>query len=203
MRATAPAAVSLVAAPAALLAALLTIPGSVSAQMPDVLATPHDFTAASSHDGASAVSYSEACGSCHVMPGAPAPASGGKQVRYAMYESPTMDMRQAGQPGAASMACLSCHDGTLGSDVHAEGDLGWDLGDDHPISVSYDTTVDPAFRSADEVAGAGLKLYANGQERTVECGSCHNPHNAGAQGGKAFLRVSNENSRLCLICHTK
>lgn len=189
---------------ALLFALAALVPVESSAQAHRVISSPHDFSVAPDHgspDGSS-VSYSDACASCHALPSTTAPSDGtGDVVQYAMYESPTMDMRVADRPGSASMACLSCHDGTLGSAVHTEGDLGWDLTNDHPISVSYDSSADPSFRTADEVAAAGLKLYANGQERTVECGSCHNPHDN--QTAKGFLRVSNAGSHLCKICHVK
>jgi hypothetical protein len=43
------------------------------------------------------------------------------------------------------------------------------------------------------------------QEPFVECGSCHDPHNAGSQGtgSVAFLRVTNTASRVCTACHVK
>lgn len=39
----------------------------------------------------------------------------------------------------------------------------------------------------------------------VECGSCHDPHNAAtkAAGSVAFLRVANTGSTVCLSCHNK
>lgn len=48
-----------------------------------------------------------------------------------------------------------------------------------------------------------LPLYARRVESTeipfVECSSCHDPHTS----NKLFLRVNNEQSRLCLTCHDK
>lgn len=43
------------------------------------------------------------------------------------------------------------------------------------------------------------------QEPFVECGSCHDPHNASTQGpgSVAFLRVSNAASQVCTTCHIK
>jgi predicted CXXCH cytochrome family protein len=35
---------------------------------------------------------------------------------------------------------------------------------------------------------------------SVECGSCHDPHN---YTNPTFLRVANNTSNLCLSCHTK
>jgi len=36
---------------------------------------------------------------------------------------------------------------------------------------------------------------------SVECGSCHDPHEGG--GTVSFMRISNEQSNVCLTCHTK
>jgi hypothetical protein len=43
------------------------------------------------------------------------------------------------------------------------------------------------------------------QEPFVECGSCHDPHNASSAGtgSVAFLRTSNAQSAVCVACHTK
>lgn len=40
---------------------------------------------------------------------------------------------------------------------------------------------------------------------SVECGSCHDPHNASTASATsvAFLRISNAGSNLCLACHDK
>ncbi len=44
-----------------------------------------------------------------------------------------------------------------------------------------------------------------GAQPFVECGSCHDPHNSGSKGptSVAFLRVSNDQSRICTACHNK
>ena len=46
---------------------------------------------------------------------------------------------------------------------------------------------------------------AGGAQPFVECGSCHDPHNSGTAGASsvAFLRVSNDASRICTACHNK
>jgi hypothetical protein len=39
---------------------------------------------------------------------------------------------------------------------------------------------------------------------SVECGSCHDPHEGQANGNDvSFLRISNVNSQVCLACHIK
>ncbi len=148
---------------------------------------------------------------------------------YTMYSSNTIDMTIASQPQGVSLACLSCHDGTVAFDNLYNGPgagdyngnawaRGWtwngnvnkmpstsnayisqDLSDDHPVSVTYDTTMDSAFNSATSVTAAGLSLYGTGGDQ-VECGSCHNPHD---NTYEPFLRLSNTGSALCLTCHIK
>ncbi len=147
---------------------------------------------------------------------------------YTMYTSATIDMTIAGQPQGVSMACLSCHDGTLafdqlingpGSDDYdpAAASRGWsfaggtdlsgagvtylsqDLSDDHPVSITYDTAQDPDFNTIADVETAGLELYGAGNDQ-VECGSCHNPHEDVLP---TFLRISNAGSAVCITCHIK
>jgi len=79
---------------------------------------------------------------------------------FAMYTSPTLDMTIAADPQGVSLACLSCHDGVTAynniirgtasnigvmpavdgvTNFNAIGSDG--LGNDHPISITYDNTV--------------------------------------------------------------
>ncbi len=44
------------------------------------------------------------------------------------------------------------------------------------------------------------RTFAAGAGPSVECGSCHDPHN---YTNPTFLRVANNTSNLCLSCHTK
>jgi predicted CXXCH cytochrome family protein len=126
---------------------------------------------------------------------------------YTPYDSPTIDMT-IGNPGEASLACLSCHDGTIGVDAYtgstipggpytiAAGatNVGQDLTDDHPVGITYDPAQDADFDLAANLTLA--KLYT-GQ---VECGSCHDPHD---QTFGNFLIAANTNSALCNDCHIK
>ncbi len=116
---------------------------------------------------------------------------------YRMYWSPTMDMREVG-PSASSLACLSCHDGTIGRDTPLS--LGQDLSNDHPIGILYEPWADPDLRPAEAVLAAGLLLERDEAGYRVECVTCHDPHTRGAP---SYLRMSNEGSRLCLTCHIK
>jgi predicted CXXCH cytochrome family protein len=140
--------------------------------------------------------------------------------------SSDINMTFATQPTGTSLACLSCHDGTIGidviinepnsggpftatgrtlSDIYTTGAdtikiLGTDLRNDHPISVSYDPALDPQFKTIAEVEGAGLKLFDDtGGNNMVQCATCHNPHTTNA----TFLRMANTRSALCLTWHIK
>jgi predicted CXXCH cytochrome family protein len=146
---------------------------------------------------------------------------------YQMYSSATIDMTIAGVPQGVSLACLSCHDGSIAFDVLIHGpagfdtaglDQGWtftgndslagagypvefvggDLRGSHPISVTYDTTADPAFQPIATVT-ATLPLYGAGSDQ-VECATCHNPHEKDLSD---FLRISNAGSAICTTCHIK
>ena len=89
--------------------------------------------------------------------------------------------------------------------------LGSDLRNDPPISLIYETArastptefVQQAITGTKITVGTteALPLYGSSTATaTVECASCHNPHN-NSQG--LFLRKSNAGSALCLTCHIK
>lgn len=155
---------------------------------------------------------------------------------YTMYNSDTLDNAIAGQPEGVSLACLSCHDGTLAFDQLINGpgpgdydptaasrgwtfvggnsllgagvtEIGQDLSNDHPVSVSVDTVgagtgVDPNIALPAAITGAGLNLYTGTNSNQVECASCHNPHEADTNLAP-FLRLANTGSQLCTTCHDK
>ncbi len=93
--------------------------------------------------------------------------------------------------------------------------IGTDLSNDHPVNFVYDsalTTADgglytPATPNAAGVGYVRAKTSgATGQvtvpvlfNNTVQCATCHNPHNDTTM---PYLRVSNTNSGLCLQCHS-
>lgn len=89
--------------------------------------------------------------------------------------------------------------------------LGADLRNDHPITIIYETAraatttefVLQAISGSKVTVGATnpLPLYGSATATaTVECASCHNPHN---NTNGTFLRKSNAGSALCLTCHVK
>ena len=191
---------------------------SAAAQTDNVVSSKHNMSAR-----VGLTSYGEVCVYCHTPHGgqtsAPLWNRSFSVASYQMYDaahSSTINMTVDPQPSGVALACLSCHDGTVGLDVIVNtpnnytggpavgtrmppnllANLSTDLRNDHPISITYDPTADPQFRSASSVHAAGLQLYGG----KVQCGSCHNPHTA---ANRPFLRISNAGSSLCLTCHIK
>ena len=122
--------------------------------------------------------------------------------------------------------CLSCHSSGAGSAGLGAGDftisaLGTDLRNDHPVGVGFPLTIDfrqptagrPGLRWFDTDGdgrpdGPEVRVYESTEGLRVECGSCHDPHGVPSAGPgstflRAFLRVSNQASGLCLTCHAK
>ena len=163
------------------------------------------------------------CEVCHVLatgqPSDPAwmtslPAA----ARYRVYgedrRSRTLDAI-VGPPDGSSLMCLSCHDGTAASDIgHSPRPVGSDLSDDHPISFVYDSDLaardgflaDPsteviALQALDGrlLSGTIEQLLLEGGK--VQCVSCHDAHDRFGQ--RSLLKVTDERSVLCEVCHRK
>lgn len=131
------------------------------------------------------------------------------------------------QPNPSTAICMSCHDGvtTLGGTavLNAPGsgagtsitmtqdtitdtytNISKDLTNDHPVSIEYDPTA--AGLGALSASGTmivrvnsttgAVEGLANA---TVECVSCHDPHD---NTNGLFLRYSNPGSQLCRACHS-
>ncbi|MDQ1339413.1 MAG: hypothetical protein QG567_565 [Campylobacterota bacterium] len=83
--------------------------------------------------------------------------------------------------------------------------IGKDLSNDHPVSITY--TVGAASLVATTTALTGwvgastvADLLRGAASNKVECGSCHDPHTS---DNATFLRKANTGSALCLGCHNK
>lgn len=223
---------------------LLATAVGATAQNEGIVDTRHNFSNSSGRDiaggfsdlSASVADYGEVCVYCHTPHGgqtnAPLWNRQYTTQTFQMYNDGTggssdLDMTFAAQPTGVSLACLSCHDGTIGIDViinrpnasaaasigntltdlygGVDPDsikiLGVDLRNDHPISMVYDPANDGQFNTVASIEGAGLKLYDDptlGAD-VVQCATCHNPHTQNA----TFLRIPNGASSLCLTCHIK
>lgn len=220
-----------------LVSALFVSAGTALA-VDDVISTKHNLLDATTIDAtyyADVVSYGAVCVYCHTPHNknatvdAPLWNRNANTSGYTPYTSPTLDST-VGQPTGVSLACLSCHDGTIGIDVivnqpGATGDTGGftpgavmmrdtgdpnynprltqDLSDDHPISMQY---AGPGGSNVDTAfndltsAKSGGLRFFGSAKDEVQCASCHNPHDK--TNGK-FLRISNTSSALCLTCHIK
>jgi predicted CXXCH cytochrome family protein len=196
--------------------ALLMVSGTVSAQT--IANTRHDlgwWLGNNTDNG-------QICVYCHTPHNAsetqPAPPLWNKvqtTSTFAIYSSPTIN-NPTGQPEGSSLACLTCHDGTLAMDaminppsgfvptndqMQGPNNLGTDLSNDHPISIGYSLAADSDFNDPATVTTT-LPLFSGTQDANyqVECGSCHDVHDDSIN---PFLRISNDNSALCLTCHVK
>jgi len=125
---------------------------------------------------------------------------------------------------SVSTFCMSCHDGvnafgnianTAGGSVGtatptyatATAKLGTDLTNTHPVGFNYasaageDTTGLKTRAAANtSLMGTNGSAFFGTSGNMMECASCHSVHDT-AKG--YFLRVNNDDSALCLSCHTK
>jgi len=132
---------------------------------------------------------------------------------YPLYTSTTMVSQPSlAGPTGSSRLCLSCHDGTsalgvvllpkteipmTGTPMSSRSNFGTSLASHHPISFSYsDAQSIPNPELAPEPPANKLIFYAND---IIQCNTCHDPHD---NTNKKFLAESNENSGLCILCHT-
>ncbi|MEZ6190456.1 MAG: cytochrome c3 family protein [Phycisphaerales bacterium] len=132
---------------------------------------------------------------------------------YQTYESTTL-VADVGQPTGSSRLCLSCHDGTIaltqtynprnapgGSTVFItsadRGFIGTDLGDDHPISFTYDSGLAMLKGNLRDPSTLPPQLPLDHENR-VQCATCHEPHD---DSFGHFLRMDNTASGLCISCH--
>jgi len=117
-----------------------------------------------------------------------------------------------GRPAAASLGrsldqesqnCMTCHDGTLATEVsaHSVGNFGQsDALGDHPIGMAYPDAAAIASRASGQSSlipqgslDPRLRLF----DGRLGCGSCHSPYST----EKKQLVISNTGSKLCLSCH--
>ncbi len=146
---------------------------------------------------------------------------------YGVYASTSLNAVPVEIGGVAaglaptSFLCMSCHDGTVAPSslyndpnsgaptaipaIIGNSNLGTDLTDDHPTNFDYTGPlaiadgglVTPNSTSSVD-AGGLIPLF--GGTGSLQCASCHNPHDP---TNVPFLRVSNVNSGLCTSCHNK
>jgi hypothetical protein len=191
-------------------AALLALPATTRA---GIVGSPHDFSGETWNIVPS--DPNSTCGVCHQ----PHKADSSKvplwihtttASAFTMYNTNTvaaskLNATPDATPGGVSLACLSCHDGTVAVNSYAGGvkggssifvtnnaNLGTDLTHTHPISFTYDSALatadgflkDPAQTVLQPDSGTfnvgsdtSIKgVLLNGGNR-LECSACHDVHN--------------------------
>ena len=194
---------------------LILLAGYASAYGQGIKGTPHDLSP-SGPGPIRALEPADTCIFCHTPhTRASRIARWNRELptsRYRIYQSSSLDARPT-QPTGTSKLCLSCHDGTValgkvlsrqrpismtvGAIPTGRTNLGTDLSDDHPISFRYDSRIsgaDPQIVHPAQIEHR-LPLDPKGE---LQCTTCHDAHNN--QHGN-FLRMRNERSTLCLVCH--
>jgi predicted CXXCH cytochrome family protein len=210
------------AKPVAMLVAMAAagVCGSVALGQPQsVVGGPHNLSA-SGPGPVKALTENEVCIFCHAPHNSsPVRPLWNRQMpteAYTIYGSRALAARP-GQPTGMSKMCLSCHDGTIalgtvvsrGQPILMSGgittmpanrpsNLGTDLSDDHPISFRFDSSLVGRNAKLKDPGSlpAQLKLDSNAE---LQCTTCHDAHNNAL--GK-FLVMRNDNSELCISCHT-
>lgn len=119
--------------------------------------------------------------------------------------------------------CRFCHTRNATNRARDFSSIYDDPNSHHPVGVMYplgsssrddfnqpngyiDDTIffdDDGYGELDE---DDVRLFGKGNAVTVECASCHKEHGESPKYERVvnhYLRVSNESSRLCSICHVK
>lgn len=203
------------------LAAALALPSLASA---GIVGSPHDFSGETWNVVPS--DPSSVCGVCHAPHNASSTVAPlwihtPTAATFTMYNTNTVSSSKLNAtpdatPGAVSLACLSCHDGTVAVNSYAGGvkggsslfvtnnaRIGTDLTHTHPISFTYDAalaTADgflqnpnaqvliPDSGTFNHGSDTSIKgVLLNGGNR-LECSACHDVHN---QVGTPFDISSN------------
>lgn len=96
-----------------------------------------------------------------------------------------------------SLLCLSCHDGAsakISLNSTQPNPVSFTGHGNHPIAIKY-----ISGSSYKNIADKDLLKGVNND--TVECTSCHHPHQKKTDNEVNFLRYPMKNSGLCYQCH--
>jgi len=185
-----------------------TRPTASDVPAPGFARSPHDFYGP---DYPLAVR----CAPCH---GAPADARTATTLPFVWnddFAAPLpqrlFDATPTYQLARSTVLCLSCHDGTIASEIVGGGDENFFAAGatvnpqrDHPVGVRYPPSqrdrmpLRREYASIAQLESEGAIKLPNSR---VECVSCHDPHNA--LGIRGMLVKSDRRSALCLSCHLK
>lgn len=147
---------------------------AVSAMGGTIIGSRHDLTFLNNRGlgqdtgpmtGGTINDYRETCVYCHTPhnSGAAAPLWNRElptSTGYQMYSSPNLDSKLPPSPDGISLACLSCHDGT----------------------VAVDSVTNPPQYHEFLDTGTHYKMSIEGEAASDSCGKCHN-RREGAYGG--------------------
>jgi predicted CXXCH cytochrome family protein len=205
----------------AVLAAVALIGAGVA--MAGVVGSKHDLSAATGPNATikADAPFAEVCVFCHTphnsIAGSVPLWNRTVATENISYNSYTTTRNTTWTPGAASKACLSCHDGTLGANSlvnagtegqpvfsaaaeaamaaspAAIGQTADALNNDHPVGI----TITAGSNGMKNPLGSGPVIYSG----RVECASCHQAHDNATN--PPFLRMSNAASALCTACHAQ
>ena len=222
---------------AIILAAAVYLVCATGAAAQQIANTPHDFSAGSAVRVTGTGINGQTCVFCHTPHGggttAPLWNRTMSGATYTLYSSDTLNATANQPTKAASAACLSCHDGTLGMDtlINVNGTaftgsfaaqpgakgtytgaklsggaayLGTALNNDHPIAIQY-SLAGPGLVAASTSNGKPVvgTLPLYGADTTVGTVECGSCHNPHSNQYTNFLRATNDGSALCLTCHIK
>jgi predicted CXXCH cytochrome family protein len=203
-------------APARALASLLLLAllaGAQTRPTTDVLGVHDMSSGASPMHGSNA----NACIYCHAPHNALSVGPLWNQTlstnEYLLYPNSTSTPSVATNVGAASLRCLSCHDGsvavgrtvaigTLQMTGALSANLGAQLEGSHPFSMQPqlkdDATLVSTLVTSHTTKDAAVSLVEN----NIECSTCHDVHNQYKDlRSPKFLVRDNAGSRLCFACH--
>jgi predicted CXXCH cytochrome family protein len=138
---------------------------------------------------------------------------------YGVYDSATVKNKAVELGGTSlttstdvrmySLLCLSCHDGVTSTFSPAMKTINmvgskasfasgayesYGLTNDHPVNMPYDPTKNTSLQAVATVTAA-LPLF--GASNTMQCATCHEPHN---NTNTNYLRMAN-NTTSCTTCH--
>ena len=215
--------------------------GGGSIALADVVGSVHDLTTATGTAFSTTGNTADVCVFCHTPHGAAAGDAPlwNRQLPsgpYTMYNnsfSSTIDMIVAGSPQGVSLACLSCHDGTIAFDVlvnaptSVSGTYNYTAGgasqaytftganslNAQGLPLEFGTTLTnqhPISVTYDPAQDAAFDTIANAEaDGVVFYGSganqveCGSCHDPHTTTFVPFLRASNAASALCRACHLK
>lgn len=184
------------------------------------LCLPRPSTSAFQNTGLAASGHNFACPLCHA--GDESEGDFGKTKHFPQvsdelmpsfstaYESSTMDGEIVDLLAGPTLKCLSCHDGSMASDVTASAGGRGHFGVNHPIGFDYEqvAAVDRGIKPSSTFFDGGIQvadvLYKDEFGRSImTCTTCHDVHNGPHVSDRFLLYGRLDGSSLCYTCHNK